>query len=652
MANHPQKVIIILVSLLAISGFLIPPIFNFPSFRYYTKAVHYQNSLEAKKYISNSQMDYNYPYNGSELSNYSFTLTLQELSHSLDGIMDIDYFNNDSVSFDALPFRLMVPSMSYSIRQGDIQIHAIYKDGDPSTPLNFQLYKEENYMWVTLSEPLLPKSRTQFQIIFTTIFPDGGIDRCNEYAIPEDPQSHIFKWAWGYPMPSVYDEYDGWNLDPYNVPGDPFYSDMAWYKMSVEVPSDMVIAANGNLTFTEYLANTTRRYYDPLLPVREVTFSASRYFEEWKYIRNNQEIGLYFLNSSTHWEDIWASSVKDMIDLYEEKFGEYVYPILNIVEEHTSYGGMEHSCQVYISSKTRYYNTPNDYFVTETIISHELAHQWYFGMIGVDQIDAGHVDEGLACWVDAYYHEWKYPFGDPDFPFENIRTYEDRTGLNHRINLSVYELNSYNTDYWYVAYTKAPVIYEKLRRTIGTEIFFEGLRILYQRHIWDFIWLDDVQDAFEIVTGQDLDWFFLPWFDNKNLPQYNIISATYDSTNQRVYISIEDMRDSLHLYSYNQKIPVEILDPSGEIIHEEWVWINGSSQVSVQLPEDVIPRRVNILNIDSVLAYKQESANEVLDTYRITRNQISGFYILPLSIFAILGVGYLGIKLKTRNSDK
>ena len=48
-----------------------------------------------------------YPYNGSELPDITLELVLHDMDHIVEGVMKIDYFNNDSETFDALLFILL-----------------------------------------------------------------------------------------------------------------------------------------------------------------------------------------------------------------------------------------------------------------------------------------------------------------------------------------------------------------------------------------------------------------------------------------------------------------------------------------------------------------------------------------------------------------
>ena len=90
--------------------------------------------------------------------------------------------------------------------------------------------------------------------------------------------------------------------------------------------------------------------------------------------------------------------------------------------------------------------------------------------------------------------------------------------------------------------------------------FYNGLRLMYDRQRFGFIWLDDVQKAFEDASGQNLDWFFLPWFNNGKLPRYDIIQASFNKKTNKLTINVDDIREGTHLYSYSQLIPLEIVD--------------------------------------------------------------------------------------------
>src|SRR5665811_62045 len=59
--------------------------------------------------------------------------------------------------------------------------------------------------------------------------------------------SYTYNVANWYPIVSVYDQ-TGWNNDPYYAIGDPFYSDVADYKVSITAPKDQIIETTGTIT--------------------------------------------------------------------------------------------------------------------------------------------------------------------------------------------------------------------------------------------------------------------------------------------------------------------------------------------------------------------------------------------------------------------
>jgi len=130
--------------------------------------------------------------------------------------------------------------------------------------------------------------------------------------------------------------------------------------------------------------------------------------------------------------------------------------------------------------------------------------------VGVDEVDSGFVDEGIVCWLTDFYKDVYHPdwnIYSPYWALFTVRTYFDNTNLPNKINQTTYECIASGTDYWYTAYRKSPMIWEKLRLTIGNDSFFEGLRLIVARHQFQFAWLPDCQQAFEDVVESSLDWF-------------------------------------------------------------------------------------------------------------------------------------------------
>ena len=584
-------------------------------------------------------------------SRYNLSVSIDEASSTFEGNLTVNFYNNDNVNLSRIPFHIYLSGMDSETRPGFIEILNVTDLDNPNIAIPFNVYSNQQIMWVNLTDHLEYQKRAEFIIQFNATIPDGPIDRANSHGTDVN-QSRIYKYGSFYPIPCVYDSKDGWNIDPYLTTGDPFYFDMAYYNFFIEAPNGMIVAATGALENKTIKGSTTLYQFNPIYPVREVTFSASRYFQIESKIVNGVNLSTYFLpKSSTFWATYALNYAENALILFNHTFGLYPYPTLNIVEEYTAYGGMEYPNQVYITEAVDNWNRPiseNRRFVEEVIV-HEVCHQWWYNLVGNDEVDVGFLDEGMTCWSTDYYGEIFY--GDWEY-FQNIpyiysvRTYFAETGLSSKINQTVYECFLTNTDYYYVAYQKAPLIFEIFRQQIGLTNFIAGLKHYVTTHQFEHVLLSDLQDSFEFIVGSSLDWFFNPWFDNEYLPNYSFSDHSYNPDTKRLTFTIEDLNEPWNDYEYSQQVPVAIYDSTNQIILSENLWINGTTEISFNLPSD--PSIVSLIYVDYVLVQLNSNSNFWLDLH--IEQAIPGYdlYILILVSLQIIGISIIIIRKKLK----
>ncbi|MEJ2277379.1 MAG: M1 family metallopeptidase [Candidatus Lokiarchaeota archaeon] len=537
----------------------------------------------------------------SSFSKCNLTVVFSETTSSVEGNLTVDFYNNDPHNFTRIPFHLYLSGMMYDSRKGSITILDVFELGNFSQKLSYTVYNNQQLLWINLLETLQPYARVKFVISFISVLPDGGYDRANSYG-SDYSNSRIYKFASFYPIPCVYDKEDQWNTDPYLHTGDPFYFDMAYYNLFIKASKDMIIAATGKLIERKEVGTIYLYHFDPIYPVREVTFSASKDFIVETTLLKGINVSVYYLpKSSEIWQGDALKYVKRALSLYNSTFGEYPYPTLNIVEEYTIFGGMEYPCQVYATEAIDTWGYPLGYKkgYLEKVIAHESCHQWWYNLIGNDEVDYGFLDEGLTCWSTDYYGEhyyadWEHFQLTPYI--DEVRTNYIETGQPSRINQTVYECASTNTDYYFVSYHKAPLIFELLRDYVGSEHYLKSLKTYFKTFEFEIVDLRDLQNVFENVTGSDLDWFFYPMFDNLYLPKYSFQSPNYNHASGRLTVSIYDKFESLNPYSYSQKVPFQVLNAQDQIIFSENIWINGTTIVNISLNET--PKLIKLLYND------------------------------------------------------
>ena len=585
--------------------------------------------------------------NGEVYSYYNLSIIFDDSTSSVQGNLTVNFYNNDPKNFSKIPFHIFLSGMNYTSRMGYIDILNVTKLDAPYTSLIYDEYSDNQTMWVHLDTTLEPSQNVSFVILFNSTIPDGGIDRANSHG--SDP-NRIYKFASFYPLPCVYDEYDGWNTDPYLLIGDPFYYDIAYYNLFIEAPSEFTIAATGQLIKKINKGATIFYHFDPIYPVREVTFSASEWFIVESALVNGVNVSTYYLpKSQLVWQTMALIYGERTLILFNDTFGEYPYPTFNIVEEYTYFGGMEYPCQVYITEEIDDWAPySNQQFWLDKIIVHETGHQWWYNLVGNDEVDWGFLDEGLTCWSTDYYGEiihgdWEY-FQYPPYPLRPPYIDEVRTYVNaSKINSSVYECIDRGMDYYYIGYRKTPLIFEKLRNTIGNSIFIAGLKQFFEEKKYKIALLSDLQLIMENEYGNSLDWFFLPWFDNDFLPKYNISSCVYNATEMTLKITINDLNRPLNSYGYSQQIPINIYDKSNYTIHSDIFWVNSTTILNIPMTSE--PVKVRLEYTDDVLVqldfpyplYLEKNVQKVNGEGGF----IPGYNISLLLIFCLLPLIYL-----------
>ncbi|MFX1263362.1 MAG: M1 family metallopeptidase [Promethearchaeota archaeon] len=555
-------------------------------------------------------------FTGTSFSHVNLSVTLDDTRSTVTGNLSIEYHNDEPIAFSSIPFHLYPSGMNYTSRQGTLEIFNVTTIDTIKVPLSYDVVSEDEIMWVNLLAPVEAGGTTSFQISFETTLPDG-LDRANSQG-SDTNESRIFTFASCYPMPCVYDEYDGWNTDGYVDFGDPFYLDMAFYDFLVEVPSDMVVAATGQLIDSYSGGSNTTYHFSPSLPVREVTFSASRYYVVESMMVGSVNVSSFYIpDSQAEWEDDVLNWASETLLLFNTTYGIYPYSTLNVVEQFAFYGGMEYPCQVYMTNGilqlVRAGERPPNYL--ELVVVHEVVHQWWSQLVGVDSIDWGFLDEGMTCWSHNYFGEcyhvsWEY--FQYDRYLDNVRTFYVENGIDTAINQSNYDMPELVT---YIEYVKTPLVLEKLRVEIGHEKFIEGLSLFLKQNYFRVGTLAGLQTALEVVCGRSLDWFFLPWFDNPRLPDYSFTNVIYNETESTLMVTIEDENEAYNPYSYSQQVPLRVLDTTHEVLSDEVVWINGTTTLTLEVTGE--PDEVRLLYDDYILVELSEQDIHYLSTRNI-----------------------------------
>ena len=252
-----------------------------------------------------------------------------------------------------------------------------------------------------------------------------------------------------------------------------------------------------------------------------------------------------------------AKIAEDLVRYYATLLGDLPYPSLTVgVVEHETPGG--HS-PAYLSllneplpaSQFNWAGDPAAFpNYPEFFIAHELAHQWWGQGVGWRSYHERWSSEGFAQYMAALYARQLHG----EERFKDLIRRMARWGVDQAdqgpISLG-YRLGHIRGDsrvFRALVYNKSAVVLDMLRRRLGDEAFFRGLRRFYRDWRFRKAGTDDVRAAFEAESGESLEPFFEGWVHRAGVPRL-VVSWRLDaaSTDPAAIVRLEQVGP---LYDY------------------------------------------------------------------------------------------------------
>lgn len=432
------------------------------------------------------------------LPSYSITVTLDPAERVYTGTLELTLPISTTQPLTDLYFRTYPNLYAFG---GDLQINGASVNG---ANVNFAPAASRTAVQLVLPTPLASGDIAQVWLSFV-----GKVERerkAGEYTI-FGVNEDIFSLTNFYPILAAR-RGAGWALDVPHVHGDVGFHDAALYRVQVTMPPGLVAAATGVeiARAVDTRGWVTAHYV--IGPAREFNLLLSPAFQ----VLEAEALGT-LVRSYCRPEDLDAgrSALYDALaalQIYSDRFGPYPYREMAIVQAPLTYHGMEFPAVSLIGSQV--YNRFTDDL--ETLVVHEVAHQWWYNQVGSDQVLSPWLDEGLAEFSMYYYYADRY--GEP--VAERLRRSRWETplalvvqrGEDQPIGLPVWD---YEANYETLVYGKGALLFATLRDTLGPAAFEELLQTYRQRYQWRIAAPADFQALANRVAGRDLSAIYAEW---------------------------------------------------------------------------------------------------------------------------------------------
>jgi aminopeptidase N len=194
------------------------------------------------------------------------------------------------------------------------------------------------------------------------------------------------------------------------------------------------------------------------------------------------------------------------LEIFSERYGAYPYTELDLVSTPTLALGIEYPGMIAI---TEHILAPDDGYLEATVV-HEVAHQWFYGLVGNDQLDDPWLDEALAQWATLQYFSDEYgPSGAAGFRGSLTGRWERADGDLIPIGLPVAAYSG--GEYSSIVYGRGPLFFEALRDEMGAQAFDAFLKAYVAQNAWGVATPEKLRQAAEDECGCDLTGLFEAW---------------------------------------------------------------------------------------------------------------------------------------------
>jgi len=310
-------------------------------------------------------------------------------------------------------------------------------------------------------------------------------------------------------------------------------ADKATWELAATVPANLRVVSNGRLVSDRPapggLHTVTWRQEKPASTYL-ISFAAAPFAkltERWRGI----PVEYYVYRSDSALARPLFGATPDMMETYSRLTGvPYPWPKYAQVTVADFIGGMENVSATtlvdWLPDARAYRDRP---WYRQSLIPHELAHQWFGDLVTAQDWGNYWLNEGMAEFMPGQY--WGVKQGahaEQDYyvaEYQQFLTVDAR----RRMPLATYSSNN--------VYPKGALVLEMLKTELGPERFWASIRRYLTRHAYGTATTDDLRQAVLDATGQNLGWFWAQWMYSSGFPEFEVTSA-YDSTARALTLTV------------------------------------------------------------------------------------------------------------------
>jgi len=422
----------------------------------------------------------------------------------LQGCERVRYTNREDVPLDEIYFRLFPNTAG-----GKTTVSGIRAMGQEVEPIyEFQ----DSALRLSLPAALKPGDQVTIQLDF-------------EVQVAEEMAGNygLFGYFDGVlvldefsPVIPVYDD-EGWNVEAPPPNADLPHYDASFYLVRVTAPAGLTVVATGVEVGREYEGDNQILTF-AAGPARDFYLAASEDYIVVSETVGETTINSYALSEWTAGAELALQFAAGALESFNQRFGVYPYTEFDLVGTPMQALGMEYPGIVAITLEEYdpgvYFGGVPSQVYLESTVAHEVAHQWFYNVVGNDQVDEPWLDEAVVQYATGLYYVDVY---DEAAAQSYRQSWDGRWDRVDRADIPIgLPAGEYvGREYGAIVYGRGPLFIAALAEEMGQETFDEFLRDYYQSHKWGIGTGETFKQLAEDHCQCDLTALFEEWVYRK-----------------------------------------------------------------------------------------------------------------------------------------
>jgi aminopeptidase N len=470
-----------------------------------------------------------------DVLHYKFEIELNDQTDTIYGKTTIIFISKDSISFSAFDLANRYKSKGMILTGGSMI---------KGNSLIAKISHEKDKLIYYYQKTLLPDDTIKISVSYKGIPSDGLIISKNKFG---DRTFFADNWP---------DRAHNW------IPCVDNPADKASFEFIITAPSQYQVISNGEKVEEKDLDENRKLTHwkeDISLSTKIMVIGVAKFaVKEFSGSPQNIPISAWVYPKDSVQGFKNYSVAPDIIKFYSSYVGPYPYNKLANVQSTTIYGGMENASAIFYNEQSA-----SSVSSVESLLAHEIAHQWFGDMISEKKFAHLWLSEGFATYLQHLYTEKKY--GNDRMKKEMKEDREQVIAYSKESKNPVVDfISPYRALLNPNSYQKGSWVLHMLRNQVGDSVFKKIIQTFYDHYKGKNADTKDFETIVEEITKKNWKKFFDQWLYVAAIPDLEIYWS-YSAKKKMINIKINQKQD----VEFDLPIELSILDRSGNLMFKK-----------------------------------------------------------------------------------